>query len=549
MAVTYFDIREWKPGDVQKLADGMSKAIKSYSGTESELRRAGQWEWTDAAGEQGARGRLTDIADFLTDRAAEAARTRDIPNDMVEWLEPLKNRVSEADNTAATRGFRIEADGNVIDLNPSTSYSTIDKRGLDRMLLESEAKSIITEGRRIERYAADGLAAVVAGEISDAGATTIDDAVAKEHRDFLTEYDSGERDPARLDRAFSAMSEDEKDHLWRTHRDELLGLELPPASISNFTNRKLLDEEITTLEASDITDGKTKEKLEDLRSLREELDQDPENLYLLGLDSSRERAEAIVANGNPDYAPNIGIVTPGMTSTVGKTMPGLITQSQQMRQDAAMVNNDDADNYAVISYMGYQAPPNIPEAALLRSANDGAPRLADFTDRIAATSDVEDPNITLYGHSYGSAVTGMAAQELYEDGSSPVDSIVLYGSPGFPATEAFASTDITERTGVPAESAYYMENPGDPVDTNLLWSGMGPLSFLPETWGMTELSTATTETNIPGGGKPDQVFGVEDYNSHYDKDVSPHSAFSEYGTTAFENMSLLLADRPELLHK
>ena len=549
MTVDYFDIRRWTSIDAEELASAADKMIRTYEDAESDLRTAGQWNWSDSAGERGATDRLTNVADFLTDCAAEAARTRDIANDVVDWLEPLKLRVADADRTADARGFEIHADGQVSDLRPSTSFSLVDKREMDRLVLQEEAKSIITEGRRIEKYAAEGLAAVGAGEISDAGASTIDDAVAKEHRDFLTEYESGERDPARLDRAFSALSEEEKEELWRTHRDELLGLELPPATISDFVNRKILDEEILRLVVPNIPDQQTRNKLDDLLTLREALNQDPNNLYLLGLDTSRDRVEAIMASGNPDYAPNVGIITPGMNSTITKTMPGLIAQSQQMRQDATMVNDDEIENYSVVSYMGYQAPQNLGDAGLPVSARDGAPRLADFTDRIAATSDLKDPNITLYGHSYGSAVTGLAAQELYEDGTSPVDNIVLYGSPGFPRGDLFGPTEITEQTGVPAERSYYMENPGDIVDTNVLWSGFGPLSLLPETWGMTELNTATTEKHIPDPERPDKAFGVKDYNSYYGKDVSPHSAFSEYGTTALENMSIVLADRPELLHK
>ncbi|NEB76861.1 hypothetical protein G3I40_16775 [Streptomyces sp. SID14478] len=77
---------------------------------------------------------------------------------------------------------------------------------------------------------------------------------------------------------------------------------------------------------------------------------------------------------------------------------------------------------AVVSWVGYTTPVGLgPDAATGRLAEAGAPRLARFVQGLTAAG---TPRPSVFCHSYGSVVCGIAAPEL------PASDLVMVASPG-----------------------------------------------------------------------------------------------------------------------
>ncbi|MEV1018988.1 alpha/beta hydrolase [Streptomyces sp. NPDC050264] len=80
---------------------------------------------------------------------------------------------------------------------------------------------------------------------------------------------------------------------------------------------------------------------------------------------------------------------------------------------------------AVVAWVGYTTPVGLgPDAATGRLAEAGAPRLARFAQGLRAAG---TPKPTVFCHSYGSVVCGLAASRL------PASDLVVFGSPGLRA--------------------------------------------------------------------------------------------------------------------
>ena len=87
------------------------------------------------------------------------------------------------------------------------------------------------------------------------------------------------------------------------------------------------------------------------------------------------------------------------------------------------------ETVAMVEYLGYDAPQNKLEVLGTGYAEEGAVGLAGFLNGMDASREhgAGDAHMTLFGHSYGSTTSGMAATLVNE---GVVDDIVLAGSPG-----------------------------------------------------------------------------------------------------------------------
>ena len=149
---------------------------------------------------------------------------------------------------------------------------------------------------------------------------------------------------------------------------------------------------------------------------------------LLGLDSSGRNLKAIVAQGNVDTADHVGVIVPGLHTNVQNTLGDYDDRSASML-DKAKRQVKPGETVAMVEYLGYDAPQIEIEAASTDYAKKGAPGLAGFLNGVDASREhgAGDAHITLFGHSYGSTTSGMAATLVNE---GVVDDIVLAGSPG-----------------------------------------------------------------------------------------------------------------------
>uniref|UniRef100_A0AAU1LQ31 Alpha/beta hydrolase family protein n=1 Tax=Streptomyces sp. NBC_00148 TaxID=2903626 RepID=A0AAU1LQ31_9ACTN len=149
--------------------------------------------------------------------------------------------------------------------------------------------------------------------------------------------------------------------------------------------------------------------------------------------SGRGRAAEVI--GDLDRAERVSVVVPGVDTNL------LTLERTGVKQNAAPVGMAQSlyaaersarpgSRTAVIAWADYTAPVGIGMDAMLGGlATEGAGRLNDFLDALPGTSDV-----SLFCHSYGSVLCGVAAQGL----PSRVSDIAVAGSPGMRADNARA---------------------------------------------------------------------------------------------------------------
>lgn len=149
---------------------------------------------------------------------------------------------------------------------------------------------------------------------------------------------------------------------------------------------------------------------------------------LLGLDTSGRNVKAIVAQGDVDTADHVGVVVPGLNTNVKNTLDDYDNRASAMMRSA--INQvKTGETVAMVEYLGYDAPQNKLEVLGTGYAEEGAVGLAGFLNGMDASREhgAGDAHMTLFGHSYGSTTSGMAATLVNE---GVVDDIVLAGSPG-----------------------------------------------------------------------------------------------------------------------
>ncbi|GAA3654902.1 alpha/beta hydrolase [Streptomyces chitinivorans] len=131
------------------------------------------------------------------------------------------------------------------------------------------------------------------------------------------------------------------------------------------------------------------------------------------------RGRGLIAQvaGDLENAAHVAVIVPGSDTD-------LATFDATARQ-AAVLQGEAGDDTAVIAWAGYTTPSGIGlDLATGRLAETGAERLARFTDGLDAAG-LPDPS--LFCHSYGSVVCGLAASD------TDASDIVVMGSPGMRA--------------------------------------------------------------------------------------------------------------------
>lgn len=608
MAVSYGEIRNWKPADAGRLADAMVDVLGCLREIEEALKDAGSWRsWTDSAGADGASSALSGIADYVTNRAAGAEKARDVAADTERQLEPVHESVINVEAYASGNGFAIDANGGVIDVLGMAGLSDdeVAQRDLVRRNIEQTVADIVRDGQAIEAQAADGLRGLEFGTAPDGGAGSVDDAVRS--ADTVGPIPPIGNDAYSNRLWWNSLTDDQRQTLERESADHIRQLDGLPTDVRNRLNRAALDEDIDEArrerdaaqqaydEASkDHSTGysgianvqgvhpressrlaKANGRLEELENLRSALGTD--DSFLLEYDDSDKQLEAAIAIGNPDTASQVGITVPGYTTTVRQSVGGMTREAARLRDEAGKIGGLADKEVSTIAYIGYQAPQDVfsgdYSVATPGRAFEGGRELASFTEGISAANDNEKLELTVFGHSYGSTTASAGIQYLAEDGHTPVDNFVVYGSPGMsevnPApldtSEAVVASDgVNPRPtsdpamlGVPQENLFYMENPGDFVSGTIGGIGQNTTAGLgndPEHWGMTKLSTDTVRADDQLGTL-ETTYSVDDLNDKLRSadpdhdDIGAHSAFPHDETTSQHNMAAILAGRPEFAHR
>lgn len=212
--------------------------------------------------------------------------------------------------------------------------------------------------------------------------------------------------------------------------------------------------------------------------------------YVLRIDDAGA-GRAIVAMGNPDTAQHVATYVPGTGSELSK-IGGDMDRADRMVDAARQAG---ARSMSVITWLGYDAPPTLLDAASESYADHGKHALDSFQDGLRESHQRAPSHNTVVGHSYGTALVGHAARDEH----LAVDNVVLVASPG-------VGVDHASQLHIPPDHVYSTTAANDLINvTNLppLPDGRGnPLDPLGR--GPTDPQfDSTTFTSDPGpGGTP-----------------------------------------------
>lgn len=251
---------------------------------------------------------------------------------------------------------------------------------------------------------------------------------------------------------WSSLSDDDKQWMINQHPDVIGNLEGVDYTSRNQANRIMLPirrKEVTREAAryeQTLGPNPTEEQRAEMDRLRNRVhairqientlakeDSDGVPRYLMSLDTSGPNVLAAISQNNPDDADHIGVIVPGMTTSVaGNSEGGSIldydghaTVMREAAKDAA----NPGETVAMVEFFGYDAPPSVVEASNTVMAISGAYKLASFLNGIDAVREhgAGDAHITVASHSYGSTTAGIAATLV---GDGVIDDLVQFGSPG-----------------------------------------------------------------------------------------------------------------------
>jgi hypothetical protein len=247
---------------------------------------------------------------------------------------------------------------------------------------------------------------------------------------------------------WSSLSDEDKQWMIREHPDRIGNLEGVDYTSRNQANRIMLPRLKAQAEADlqkfyddnphidpslTYERDRLKNRIKALEQIEETLNREntenpPVPRYLMQLDASGPNILAAVSQNNPDDADHIGVIVPGMTTSVAGSLGGYDNHAKVMRE-AAEEAAGPGQKVAMVEFFGYDAPPGLMEASNAVLANKGAPKLASFLNGIDAAREhgAGDAHITVASHSYGSTTAGIAAT-LVNDGV--IDDLVQFGSPG-----------------------------------------------------------------------------------------------------------------------
>lgn len=577
MAVTYQQIRSWDTTAVETFESAMVTRCSSLEWLEEDLRRARQWQSWSGEGADAAATGITRIGDLVTDVAASAQAAKNAAGRLANGVAQLQEHVENADAVADTYGFLIGSDGTVTDLK-SHEVTVLGGDDADEAARRSDAKrdleqaiqDILRKGRELEAAAASELSRVADESISDGGATSVSEAMNSQAGVPIPGPGTS---PAAVAAWWLSLADPEltaegqlsdvQKELLANHAEAIGPLVGVPVEYRDDANRVILssqlnqlnaerrelEDQLVNLSGSMMTDSQMAEfsnvhdrleevdtRLEDLNAVDEQL-QARQDLYLMQVDGlGNERSTAIVAVGNPDEAKHAAITSPGFTTTVRGAVGSMVPEAIELQKEARYLNGGEPT--ATIAFLGYQAPQHADVATNARAV-DGAFILARELEGIAATNhQPENLHMTALGHSYGSNMTGIALQQLYDQGLQPVDDVVLYGSPGVMEVDnpgrAPSPPIGLDQMGIDPGRGYYLNVPTDPV-SNELSGFLGPT---PDEWGMTDLSTEA-------GMTPGTEHWPSEYRAAPPLDGHEHSSYTKREFMSQYNLVAVVAGTPE----
>jgi hypothetical protein len=482
---TLADVRRWNPAAVETAFAGLGTARDRLLDADADLAAAAPPPgWTGAAADGAGRqhGRL---AEQLRRTVAGVTALRPALAGAADTITDLHRELALVDGLAAARGYRINPDGSVI--APPTAAGippwTAQLQAAELDEISTSIAGVLRRAEELDQALAAAVQAVADGRVDDGSGRSL--LGAAEH------VLGGERPPSPPPAGatpeqnaawWARLTPAQRESVLLADPDLVGNRDGVPADVRDEANRTRLDTETARTDAA-IAEARSRlaalpppsplrrmlefqlDELEDQRDALTAIDDtvaaDPTDRRLLLLDvTGHAEPRAAVALGDIGTADHVGVYTPGFTTTVTDSLPGVAADLSSLREQAQSQLDRagrSGESVAAVAWLGYDIPqwdtPTTPDQSVAGSgaARAGGADLARFLDGVGAARPGDAPHLTALGHSYGSTTTGYALQQ-----ATGVDDAVLFGSPGLPV-------DDPAQLNVPPGHLSLLEAPGDPV--------------------------------------------------------------------------------------
>ena len=369
----------------------------------------------------------------------------EIASEGAQGINEVRANADDAKQLANTWRMTIDSSGNVsIDAAEVKRLKKAGKNILDiKYMVDTAQKRVNTALRRAQE-----LVESLSQKISALDAGTYDNNVhysaTKKVRPSLPPPGASAQEVASW---WSSLSDDDKQWMINQHPDIIGNLEGVDYTSRNQANRIMLprlqkqakeeldafiakmDPHMSGPEFEEFMRLSARVKaLDEIDKTLKKADSDGVDRFLMQLDPSGPNILAAVSQNNPDDADHIGVIVPGMTTSVAGSIQEYDGHAKVMRE-AAEKSAGPGQKVAMVEFFGYDAPPGVLEASNTDMAQAGAKKLSSFLTGIDAAREhgAGDAHITVAAHSYGSTTAGIAATLV---GDGVIDDLVQFGSPG-----------------------------------------------------------------------------------------------------------------------
>ena len=445
--MNWTDIQQWESGPLQTYAAECENKQRPLQTEGDNL--AADLESLSGSGHtvQAARSSLRKQISLIERQVNHLISTAEICSAGANGIDKLRANIDDALQLANTWGMSIDASGNVS--MDSTQMESLRKAGKNIFEITGAVKTA-QERVNLALKQAQELVESLSQKLASLEAGTFDNNVhysaTIKSRPTLPPADASPQEVASW---WSSLSDEDKQWMIHEHPDVIGNLEGVDYTSRNEANRimlprlkeqaeadlqKFYDDNGPYIEPALRSErDRLKNRIKALEQIEETLNREntenpPIPRYLMQLDASGPNILAAVSQNNPDEAHHIGVIVPGMTTSVAESLGEYDGHATTMRKSAEKAAGPN-DKVAMVEFFGYDAPPGAVEASNTIMANNGAPKLASFLNGIDAVREhgAGDAHITVAGHSYGSTTAGIAAT-LVNDGV--IDDLVQFGSPG-----------------------------------------------------------------------------------------------------------------------
>ncbi|WP_410602372.1 alpha/beta hydrolase [Amycolatopsis sp. lyj-90] len=406
--LTWGDVRRWDPAAIGRVADALNEGCARIIAANDDVEAMARIPGWDGEAATAAATRGESLASALEQLVAEASAVRRGAHEVQIALDRVVAFVRETDELASRNGLLIGAGGEIASSGGPSDPCVIAE-------LADRIEQILCRATDVDADFAAILQRALRGESTEQGAGTLAQAanagVAQSGLSIIGPPEHGS--PGNNKAWWDSLSDTAKVALLQGNPGLVGNLDGIPATDRDAANRAVLAREIARLQGDP--------RLRGLEAIQQRLAQSEPRAFLLGLDTGGD-GKAIVSAGNPDTAVNVATYVPGTGSELAK-IGGDLNRSDKMW---AVATTAGSPSTAVITWLGYDAPNEIRDAASDKYADGGKAALAGFQDGLRETHQGPPSHNTVLGHSYGTTVVGHAAR----DGGLAADELVFVASPG-----------------------------------------------------------------------------------------------------------------------